>query len=138
KKKKVLNNYIYICIFVIELQEHSDVTSDVILVIAANKIDSVNKNSEKDLLLSQAKAYAQEIKALYFETSARTSQGIQTLFESVAQHILSVKLKKFGCSHHDHANLNITASSAKSTCCAAATAPNKGQRKNTLSKKQQI
>ncbi|ETO09525.1 hypothetical protein RFI_27851 [Reticulomyxa filosa] len=77
-----------------ELQEHSDVSSDIVLAIAANKIDLANQNPSKESLLAQAKEYAKEIKASFFETSAKTSQGIQPLFETVAQNILSIKLKK--------------------------------------------
>jgi len=77
-----------------ELRAHNDVSSDLVLAIAANKIDLGGPNSAKDLLLSQAKEYAKEINASFIETSAKSSQGIQSLFEIVAQNIFTIKLQK--------------------------------------------
>jgi small GTP-binding protein len=55
------------------------------IAIVGNKID-LESHSQDSLEIAQA--FANELQLPYFETSAKTSQGVENMFSSVAYHIL--------------------------------------------------
>ena len=59
--------------------------SDVILAIAANKNDLYKDKKIED---SQGEEFANKINAIFSSTSAKNSNGIEVLFENIAQKIL--------------------------------------------------
>ena len=56
------------------------------IVIAGNKSDLVDKRTVQ---IEEAQALAQQQKAPYFETSAKTKENIDALFDSICNHIVS-------------------------------------------------
>ncbi|ETO20634.1 Rab GTPase [Reticulomyxa filosa] len=92
--------------WITEVQGNSAVSPNVVLAIVANKMDIAKQNPSSDMLLEQAKELAEDVKALFFETSAKTSQGIQIMFETLAKRILHFKLQNLPKkSDVDHAML---------------------------------
>eukprot|EP01083_Nonionella_stella_P231613 817748_1 len=75
-----------------ELQEHIDVSEDIVLILAANKCDlsEANSKSSKDLM-KEASEYAEEIGAKLWKTSAKASININEMFNDVAQSIYTIK-----------------------------------------------
>jgi small GTP-binding protein len=78
-------------------QSFSDVTSwiselrqnvgpDILLVIVANKIEDRAADS---VSTAEARAFATKHSALYYETSAKTGQGVADMFVSVAEQLVS-------------------------------------------------
>ena len=81
------NMYIYS-----ELQEHVEVSEDIVLILAANKCDLSGANSkESKSLMSEAAEYAKEIGAKLWKTSAKASININEMFNDVAQSIYIIK-----------------------------------------------
>ena len=56
------------------------------IVIAGNKCDLVDKRT---VSLADAQSLAQQQKAPYFETSAKTKENIDAVFDSICNHIVS-------------------------------------------------
>lgn len=65
----------------VDLRHH--VADDIVLAVVGNKCDV---SSSFDF--AKAQRFAQEIGALVFRTSAKTGDGVQNLFESVAVQLL--------------------------------------------------
>eukprot|EP01084_Bolivina_argentea_P146875 257065_1 len=75
-----------------ELQEHVDVSEDIVLILAANKCDlSASNSKESRNLMAEATEYAQEIGAVLWKTSAKASININEMFNDVAQSIYTIK-----------------------------------------------
>merc|ERR1719150_125699 len=75
-----------------ELQEHVDVSEEIVLILAANKCDLSQANSkESKELIKLATEYAEEIGAKLWKTSAKASVNINEMFNDVAQSIYSIK-----------------------------------------------
>eukprot|EP00486_Rosalina_sp_Unknown_P014521 CAMPEP_0201581018 /NCGR_PEP_ID=MMETSP0190_2-20130828/60900_1 /ASSEMBLY_ACC=CAM_ASM_000263 /TAXON_ID=37353 /ORGANISM="Rosalina sp." /LENGTH=179 /DNA_ID=CAMNT_0048018165 /DNA_START=193 /DNA_END=729 /DNA_ORIENTATION=- len=75
-----------------ELQEHVDVSEDIVLILAANKCDLSGANSkESKSLMNEASEYAKEIGAKLWKTSAKASININEMFNDVAQSIYTIK-----------------------------------------------
>ncbi|GMF28951.1 unnamed protein product [Phytophthora lilii] len=64
-----------------DLQHH--VGDDIVLAVVGNKSDV-----QSDFDFNKAKQFADEIGALVFRTSAKTGEGVQALFESLAVQLL--------------------------------------------------
>eukprot|EP00484_Ammonia_sp_Unknown_P001529 CAMPEP_0197021840 /NCGR_PEP_ID=MMETSP1384-20130603/2737_1 /TAXON_ID=29189 /ORGANISM="Ammonia sp." /LENGTH=176 /DNA_ID=CAMNT_0042449753 /DNA_START=49 /DNA_END=579 /DNA_ORIENTATION=+ len=78
--------------WVTELQEHVDVSEDIVLVLAANKCDLAAASSkESKQLMSDASEYAKDIGAQLWKTSAKASININEMFGDVAQSIYTIK-----------------------------------------------
>ena len=76
-----------------ELQEHVDVSEDIVLVLAANKRDlSTAKSQESKRLLAEASEYAEQIGAKLWKTSAKTAVNINQMFSDVASSIFTTKM----------------------------------------------
>lgn len=71
--------------WVYELQQRG--SQDIILTIASNKADLAG-TSPQSVAPEVAQAYAKEIGATMFETSAKTGKGIESLFNDLAQKLL--------------------------------------------------
>ena len=93
-----------------ELQEHDDVGDDIVLAIAANKCDMLPNQNLRDVpVIREAAEYAQSIKASLWATSAKTAQGLEEMFVTVAKQLLKVKLRNDelnGEMRKDTVNLN--------------------------------
>ncbi len=63
-----------------ELQRQG--TPDVVIALAGNKLDLEEK---REVWAAEARAYAQENGLIFFETSARTAENVQALFQQVAE-----------------------------------------------------
>lgn len=74
--------------WVAELQEHA---GDILLFIASNKNDLRDADPEGAVPRAEAEAYAQEVGAALFETSAKTGRGIEELFISVGRRLLEAE-----------------------------------------------
>ena len=66
-------------------QVKSNCKEDTILVLVGNKLDLYNYTKIKG---NEAKMWADSIEAMYFETSAKTNEGIDDLFEKIGRRIL--------------------------------------------------
>eukprot|EP00899_Mesostigma_viride_P017093 jgi/Mesvir1/25385/Mv01425-RA.1 len=66
-----------------ELQKHGG--PGLIIALVGNKVDLADK---RKVSLEDAEAYAGVNASLYMETSAKTSQGVQPLFEQIARMLL--------------------------------------------------
>ena len=76
----------------LELQEHVDVSEDIVLILAANKCDLAGANSkESKNLMNEASEYAKDINAKLWKTSAKASININEMFNDVAQSIYTIK-----------------------------------------------
>jgi hypothetical protein len=64
-----------------DLQRH--VGDDIVLAVVGNKSDVPS-----DFDFAKAQQFADEIGALVFRTSAKTGEGVQSLFESLAMQLL--------------------------------------------------
>lgn len=71
--------------WVAELQEHA--SGDLILVIASNKSDLRDAEPDNAVPRGEAEAYAREVGATLFDTSAKSGRGINELFSHVAKSI---------------------------------------------------
>lgn len=74
----------------------------VVLAVVGNKSDCASQFD-----FSKAQAFAQEIGALVFRTSAKTGEGIQYLFESVAAELLKQHEDKMRLREADGANTTV-------------------------------
>jgi len=74
-----------------ELQQHAN--EDIILVMAGNKCD-LPRSEDEGVPFHKAQAYAKSINAAIFETSAKSGQGVQDLFNYVATHLLNAEKAK--------------------------------------------
>jgi len=75
-----------------ELQDHVDVSDEIVLILAANKCDLSTANSkENKQLMAGATAYAQDIGAKLWKTSAKAAININEMFNDVAQSIYAIK-----------------------------------------------
>nr|CCA22779.1 Rab21/Rab5 family GTPase putative [Albugo laibachii Nc14] len=83
-----------------DLRHH--VSSDIVLAVVGNKSDCASQFD-----FSKAQAFAQEIGALVFRTSAKTGEGIQFLFESVAAELLKQYEDKMRLREADGANTTV-------------------------------
>jgi Ras-related protein Rab-5C len=109
-----------------ELQDHAN--EDIVMVLAANKCDLPTEEG-KSVSTSQSSAFADQIPAKLFETSAKSGQGISELFAHVAEQLLenskkqktsggsadTTSSKKNGVKLDDFSDLNM--SSNKGKCC---------------------
>lgn len=107
-----------------ELQNHAN--EDIVMVLAANKSDLPTEEG-KSVSPSEAGAFADQIPAKLFETSAKSGQGISELFTHVAEKLLeNSKAKKTQASNDtgskkkavkldDFSDLN--GNSNKGRCC---------------------
>lgn len=80
--------------WVAELQEHAEVSDDVVLTLAGNKADTLAGNAQNHPLMLEAKAYADSINAQLFAVSAKTAMGLQETFLSLSKALLKLKLQK--------------------------------------------
>eukprot|EP01101_Sappina_pedata_P013139 TRINITY_DN9430_c0_g1_i1.p1 TRINITY_DN9430_c0_g1~~TRINITY_DN9430_c0_g1_i1.p1 ORF type:complete len:223 (+),score=53.00 TRINITY_DN9430_c0_g1_i1:85-753(+) len=62
----------------------ANVTTPLVLALVGNKVDL---ESQREIPSDDAQTYANEIGALFFESSARTCQGIEPLFFGVAKKV---------------------------------------------------
>eukprot|EP01133_Synstelium_polycarpum_P013076 gene13076-15382_t len=69
--------------WVVELRQN--IQDDIILVVCGNKIDLQN---QRQVRREVAKAYSDEIKAIYYETSAKDNEGIDQMFLDIAKKLL--------------------------------------------------
>ncbi|CCI10175.1 unnamed protein product [Albugo candida] len=83
-----------------DLRHH--VSNDIVLAVVGNKSDCASQFD-----FSKAQAFAQEIGALVFRTSAKTGEGIQYLFESVAAELLKQHEDKMRLREADGANTTV-------------------------------
>ena len=108
-------------IFGAELQDHVDVSDDIVLILAANKCDLAAANSkESKELLSTAKQYAQDIGASLWKTSAKAAMNINEMFNSVAESIYTIKTANGGMLSDDDGQRIIfddPRSKNKKKCC---------------------
>eukprot|EP00485_Elphidium_margaritaceum_P007455 CAMPEP_0202690138 /NCGR_PEP_ID=MMETSP1385-20130828/5232_1 /ASSEMBLY_ACC=CAM_ASM_000861 /TAXON_ID=933848 /ORGANISM="Elphidium margaritaceum" /LENGTH=216 /DNA_ID=CAMNT_0049345371 /DNA_START=13 /DNA_END=663 /DNA_ORIENTATION=- len=75
-----------------ELQDHVDVSEDIVLILAANKCDLQAANSEESKqLMAEATDYAKDIGARLWRTSAKASININEMFNDVAESIYTIK-----------------------------------------------
>lgn len=66
-----------------ELQRQAN--ENIIIALAGNKLDLVTEEPDKRAVpQADAEAYAKEAGLLFFETSAKTAENVQTLFERIA------------------------------------------------------
>lgn len=66
-----------------ELQRQAN--ENIIIALAGNKLDLVTDDPDKRAVAhADADAYAKEAGLLFFETSAKTAENVQTLFEKIA------------------------------------------------------
>lgn len=80
-----------------ELQDHVDVSDDIVLILAANKCDLTAANSkESKELMAEATEYAQDIGAKLWRTSAKAAININEMFNGVAQSIYTIKTANGG------------------------------------------
>eukprot|EP01132_Coremiostelium_polycephalum_P004191 gene4191-5246_t len=63
----------------------ANIHEDIIIVVCGNKID---KPDERRVKREIAKSFADEIKAVYFETSAKENLGIEMMFLEIAKKLL--------------------------------------------------
>jgi len=85
-----------------ELQDHVDVSDEIVLILAANKCDlAAASTKESKELLSEAAQYAQDIGAKLWKTSAKASININEMFNDVAQSIYSIKTANGNMSDDD-------------------------------------
>jgi len=75
----------------------NNVEGDIVLAIAGNKVDLA---SYKQVQTKKAKAYADSIGAIFYETSAMTNEGIEDLFLDISRRLIE---KNKDCSP-DHNN----------------------------------
>jgi len=67
-----------------ELQRQAN--ENIIIALAGNKLDLVTSQPDKRAVATEeAEAYAKESGLLFFETSAKTSEGVRELFTSIAK-----------------------------------------------------
>jgi len=99
--------------------------NDICLAIVGNKIDL---ERERNVSIEEAEAYAQEVGALHFQTSAKQNQGVEELFLELSKNMLSRALENgkdsestTGRRRNEGRSLQITDDSseapAKSSCC---------------------
>jgi Ras-related protein Rab-21 len=81
-----------------ELKKH--VTSDIVLVICANKVDMLvdfgGRNSAGAVGSKELSDYTDQIGALLFLTSAKADIGVQDLFTAVAIHLVQQHVRVKG------------------------------------------
>ncbi len=65
-----------------ELQRQG--SADIVIAIAGNKVDL---DSKREVYSSDAQAYAKENGCIFFETSAKTGENINKIFEAVAERL---------------------------------------------------
>jgi len=70
----------------------ANIQEEIIMVVCGNKIDLQNKRQVKR---ETAKQFADEIKAIYFETSAKDNEGIEQMFLEVAKKLILSKHTKY-------------------------------------------
>ena len=76
-----------------ELQEHVDVSEDIVLILAANKCDLAAANSkESKALMKAAGEYAESIGATLWKTAAKASINIDEMFRDVAESVYRRKM----------------------------------------------
>ena len=80
-----------------------------LIYIVCNKCDLVDDNSNK--LIMKGKQYAEEHKFPFFETSAKTQEGIDDLFNDIARKLIEKR------SEFKKSNVNDNNSQEKSGCC---------------------
>lgn len=102
----------------IELSDHHDVGDDIVLILCANKMDlpsAANDSSKR--LMSQAQEYAKEISATLWRTSAKTSEGINEMFNFVANQIFKAKLESGTLGDQVDKGLILNDPQKSSKCC---------------------
>lgn len=68
-----------------------NITDDVILCIIGNKVDM---NEFRQVEKTVAEKYCSEIGAYYFETSAKTAEGVTAVFDQIVKSILEARQKE--------------------------------------------
>eukprot|EP00742_Colponemidia_sp_Colp-10_P004335 GILJ01004625.1.p1 GENE.GILJ01004625.1~~GILJ01004625.1.p1 ORF type:complete len:216 (-),score=34.33 GILJ01004625.1:143-790(-) len=66
---------------------------NVVIAIAGNKADKAETAGERKVELKAAKDYAEENGMIFMETSAKTSTGVNKLFEQIAQQVYNQETK---------------------------------------------
>lgn len=90
---------------------NKNMTSDFIIAIIGNKNDLKDKKNVSTL---QAKAYADEINAIFLETSAKNSSNIQELFETIINKIPDNFIDDI---QNNIVNIHSTNNNKKNNCC---------------------
>lgn len=89
-----------------ELQNHTDVNSNIVLAVAANKSDMLSTPLAENDMYKEAVKYTDEINALLFPTSAKTGAGIEELFSHVSKYLLESKIERPDTQYRDaHGNI---------------------------------
>ncbi|EGC31720.1 hypothetical protein DICPUDRAFT_156394 [Dictyostelium purpureum] len=70
----------------------SNIQEDIVLVVCGNKLDLQHKRQVKR---ETAKMYADEIKALYVEISAKENEGVEQMFLEIARKLISNKHSEY-------------------------------------------
>jgi GTPase SAR1 family protein len=81
-----------------DLRHH--VADDIVLAVVGNKCDVASSFN-----FAKAQQFAQEIGALVFRTSAKTGDGVQNLFESVAVQLLKRHEEEERARGREHSSL---------------------------------
>ena len=69
-----------------ELQRQA--SQNIVICLAGNKVDLADsEDNHRQVTYDEGKAFADEQQLLFFETSAKTGEGVQDVFESIARAI---------------------------------------------------
>mmetsp|Transcript_27336 Transcript_27336/g.30449 ORF Transcript_27336/g.30449 Transcript_27336/m.30449 type:complete len:238 (-) Transcript_27336:61-774(-) len=72
------------------LRNAKEPDKDVYVVMVSNKIDLVKEGAMRVVKAEEASAFARQIKARHFETSAKTGFNIEEVFDAVIEHFYDV------------------------------------------------
>ena len=103
-----------------ELRQYAE--PDCIVMLVGNKFDLIERNNRKrEVTYEEAKAFAEENKLLFYETSALSSYKVNDCFEDLLQDIYNERRKVTNVHKQIHSNVIKLAENNKlkedSKCC---------------------
>uniref|UniRef100_A0A6B2LHQ4 Uncharacterized protein n=1 Tax=Arcella intermedia TaxID=1963864 RepID=A0A6B2LHQ4_9EUKA len=95
-----------------------NVPDDIIIVVVGNKLDKAQKHRE--ISTETGQEYARSVGAAFFETSAKTKEGIEEAFHSIAQKLIEIQVQKQKAEPQEQSTIKIqqekTTTQPQSSC----------------------